>query len=671
MLPMNLFNYPLLFGAAVLAGAINSISGGGSFISFPALIFVGVSPVIANATNTTALWPGVIASVKVYQKDIKIDRSTLFMLAAVSLLGGLIGSLILIHTTPTLFSQVIPYLLLIGTLLITFNPNLKAWLQQRQSGKQSRMPLPMGCILCFQFLVSIYGGFFGAGLGILMFAILSLMGLSDMKIILFYRTTLSALINGISIVLLVMAGVVAWNEAVLMAVGALVGGYWAADYARQLSPLLIRRFIIGVGAGLTLYFFFKESNFQALFVIGIAALIFATVVWLRRNLKWFTPQPPRQPQPHPLADRTTIPLEWIDPSPPHQRTTIVLLVLLVIQSLALLWSSRAAITQAWAETTTAIAQSLPQSQNNSCRVPSTARITKERATYVQICRAMQDVLNVPNGRFFYGGTMGAAALRSENFLKEIYLAHPNFQLRYLDPMSLPPDSTTGIRMLLNGELSFAESQRPLRAIEYQQAQDWGFTLKQIPVAMTGVAFYTHPGINLMGLSLDQLKGIYTGEITNWSEVGGPDRPIVPVSQDLDASGSTLSLLLRNVPRKQPRLVKTMQRVRDTTAAVRKVATTPGAIGFGTQALVVNQRSIRLIGLAKDSTRRYILPVKDSGQINQTALQNGSYPMIQRIFVIVRQDETLDEMAGTAYANLLLSEKGQALIAQAGYLPMRY
>jgi phosphate transport system substrate-binding protein len=667
---MNLFNYPLLFGAAVLAGAINSISGGGSFISFPALIFVGVSPIIANATNTTALWPGVIASVKVYQKDIKIDRSTLFMLAAVSLFGGLIGSLILIHTTPALFSKVIPYLLLIGTLLITFNPTLKAWLQKRQNHKSSKMPLPIGCILFFQFLVSIYGGFFGAGLGILMFAILSLMGLSDMKLILFYRTLLSALINGISIIPLVMAGVVAWNEAVLMAVGALVGGYWAADYARRLSPLFIRRFVIGVGAGLTLYFFLKEGNIQALLIIAVIALIVAAAVWLWGTFKRFTLQPPRYPQPHPLADRTDVPLEWIDPAPPHQRTTLMLLVLLIVQSLALIWSSRAAITQAWAETTTAIAQSLPQSKNNNCRVPSTTT-TQDRSTYMQICHAMQDVLNVPDGRFFYGGTMGAAALRSENFLKEIHLAHPNFQLRYLDPMSLPPDSTTGIRMLLNGELSFAESQRPLQAIEYQQAQDWGFTLKQIPVAMTGVAFYTHPGINLMGLSLDQIKRIYIGQITNWSKVGGPNTPIIPVSQDIDASGSTLSLLLRNAPRKQQQLADKLQRVRDTTTAVRKVAATPGAIGFGTQVLVANQRSIRLIGLSKGSSRQYISPVSDGGQINKTALQDGRYPVIQRIFVIVRQDETLDEMAGTAYANLLLSEKGQSLIEQAGYLPIRY
>jgi phosphate transport system substrate-binding protein len=363
------------------------------------------------------------------------------------------------------------------------------------------------------------------------------------------------------------------------------------------------------------------------------------------------------------------PLMIVRDRPTAAKGTIPLLLLLLTgQSLALLWTSRAAITRIWAETTTAIAQSL-QAESNGCRVPSTA--AKDYLTYLQVCNAMQDVLNVPKGQFFYGGTMGAAALRSNSFLKEIRLAHPDFQLRYLDPMSIPPDSTTGIRMLLNGELSFSESQRPLRAIEYQQAQEWGFTLKQIPVAKTGAAFYTHPGINLLGLSLEQLKGIYTGKITNWSEVGGPDIAIVPVSQDIDANGSTLSLFLQDVPRNKQKLAGNIQHVRDTTAAVRKVATTPGAIGFGTQVLVVHQHSIRLIGLAKGSSRQFIQPMTTEGQVNRAALANGSYPLIQQIFVVLRQDGTLDEVAGVAYANLLLSNKGKTLMEKAGYLPMTF
>jgi phosphate transport system substrate-binding protein len=154
-------------------------------------------------------------------------------------------------------------------------------------------------------------------------------------------------------------------------------------------------------------------------------------------------------------------------------------------------------------------------------------------------------------------------------------------------------------------------------------------------------------------------------------VGGPDLPIVPVSQDINATGSTLGLLLRDLPGDRQTLAEKIHPVRDTTAAVRKVANTPGAIGFGTQALIVNQQSIRPIGIAKGQSSNYFYPLNANGQINKTALQAGTYPLIQRIFVILRQDGTLDETAGVAYANLLLSEKGQALIGQAGYLPLRF
>jgi phosphate transport system substrate-binding protein len=232
-------------------------------------------------------------------------------------------------------------------------------------------------------------------------------------------------------------------------------------------------------------------------------------------------------------------------------------------------------------------------------------------------------------------------------------------------------------MLLNGELSFAESQRPLRESEYQQAKDRGFILRQIPVALTGAAFYTHPDLALPGLSLAQLQAIYTGKLTHWKEIGGPDLPIIPGSQEIDVTGSTLSLLLRELPSNfqggsdRRTLAKPIQSVWDTPAAIRKVADTPGAIGFAPLAIVANPSSLRLIGLAKGQSRNYIQPITPDGKINTTALQDGSYPLIQRVFVVVRQDGTLDEMAGIAYANLLLSEKGQSLMVQAGYFPLRF
>jgi uncharacterized membrane protein YfcA/ABC-type phosphate transport system substrate-binding protein len=482
-------------------------------------------------------------------------------------------------------------------------------------------------------------------------------------------------------------GNVLFFEGIVLGVGGLLGAQLSTRLLPKLPDAIVSltfRSLLGV---LSIYMFWQAWTqtetptflFMVVATGGIIAAIFTAIAMatlMYKNL--------RQSR---LADTFNFPLDNLaedrlsrvpvrDRPSPKKWTTAVLLLLLAGQSSALLWTYRTAIAKAFADSAAAIASHLPQPKEADC-VASNA-IAKDRATYLQVCNAMQDVLNVPNGQFFYGGTMGAAALRSKSFLNEIRIAHPDFQLRYLDPLSIPPDSSTGIKMLLNGELSFAESQRPLRDAEYRQAKDRGFTLKQIPVAMTGAAFYTHPDVHLPGLSLAQLQAIYTGQLANWAEVGGPDLPIIPVSQDTDATGSTLSLLLRNLlgdsqgdsRADRPILSAAIHYVRDTTAAIRKVSATPGAIGFGTQAIVANQHSIRCIGLTKGQSSKYIQPILPDRKVNKTALQDGSYPLMQRVFVVIRQDDTLDELAGIAYANLLLSEKGQTLIGQAGYLPLR-
>jgi phosphate transport system substrate-binding protein len=306
--------------------------------------------------------------------------------------------------------------------------------------------------------------------------------------------------------------------------------------------------------------------------------------------------------------------------------------------------------------------------NPNCIAPPSVK--GDRVTYAQICSAMREVLNVPDGQFFYGGTMAAAAMRSPKVVENILQSHPEFRLRYADPLSVAPDSQTGIRMVINGDLSFAESQRSLRETEYAQAQSRGFTLKQVPVALTGIVFFTHPDLQIAGLSLSQLQAIYTGEITNWQEVGGPDLPIVPVSQDQTEKGSTIALLMEGLPPEHQRLGDTIKLVRDNTAAIRDVAKIPGAIGYGIQAVTVGQRTIRLIGIAKGNSKNYIQASTPDGQINREVIRDGTYPLIQRIFVIIRQDGTLDELAGVAYANLLLSKEGQQLVDTAGYQPIR-
>ena len=282
---------------------------------------------------------------------------------------------------------------------------------------------------------------------------------------------------------------------------------------------------------------------------------------------------------------------------------------------------------------------------------------------------LQDVPNVPQGVYLYGGAMASAALRSKSVLSELAHAHPEFRLRYTDPVNIAPDSGMGINMVINGELSFAESFRPLKDTEYSKAKLRGFTLKQIPVALGGIAFYSHPSVKLPGLSLNQVQKIFNGKLTNWQQLGGPNLPIVPISQDPDAKAST-SFLLQGLPSSQQHFGRNVQVVRDTTAAIRKVATTPGAIGYGAQAVVVGQRTIHLLGLAKGQSKNYIQPITPYGMVNKQALLDGTYPLTRRIFVIIRQDGELDELAGRAYVNLLLSSEGQKLVDKAGYLPIR-
>jgi uncharacterized membrane protein YfcA/ABC-type phosphate transport system substrate-binding protein len=523
-------------------------------------------------------------------------------------------------------------------------------------------------------------GLFGMGGGIILVPFQMLLLREPIKVAI--RTSLGVIVGTAVSACIGHAtkGNVLFFEGMILGVGGLLGAQLSTRVLPKLPDTIVSltfRSLLGV---LSIYMFWQAWTqtetptflFMVVATGGIIATILAAIAVLTityKNLHLsLLAETFNSPAGKLAEDRSSIARAERDRPSPKKRTTTVLLLLLVGQSSVLMWTYRTVIAKAFADSAAAIASYLPQPKDSSC-IASNA-IAKDRATYLQICTAMQDVLNVPNGQFFYGGTMGAAALRSKSFLNEIQVAHPDFQLRYLDPLSIPPDSSTGIKMLLNGELSFAESQRPLRASEYHQAQARGFTLKQIPIAITGVAFYTHPDLHFPGLSLEQLQAVYTGALTNWSEIGGPDLPIIPVSQDTDSAGSTLSLLSRDLPSERQTLSEAIRYVRDTTAAIRKVAVTPGAIGFGTQAIIANQNSIRFIGLSKGQSTHYIQPILPNKQVNKTALQDGSYPLMQRVFVVIRQDDTLDELAGTAYANLLLSEKGQALIGQAGYLPIR-
>lgn len=336
----------------------------------------------------------------------------------------------------------------------------------------------------------------------------------------------------------------------------------------------------------------------------------------------------------------------------------LILLLLISGGLALLWRRNSASLQ----------QATEDAVTETATIPAEDTTTYESG--LQLKKSLAEVSNVPQGVFFYSGAMASAGIRSRDILKDIVEAQPQFQITYEDPLVVPPDSGTGIQMVIDGTVSFAESFRPLKQSEYDLARSRGFELKQVPVATSAIAFYVNPELNIPGLSLEQIEQIYSGRVTNWKQFGGSDLPIVPVSQDPDAKAST-SFLLQGMPGSEKKFGDNVEVVRDTTAAIRKVARVPGAIGYGAQPLVVNQSTIEPIGLAKRGSQDYIQPVTDSGEINQQPILDGSYPLIRRIFVILREDGEIDELAGRAYVNLLLSQQGQDLINKAGYLPIRY
>jgi phosphate transport system substrate-binding protein len=249
----------------------------------------------------------------------------------------------------------------------------------------------------------------------------------------------------------------------------------------------------------------------------------------------------------------------------------------------------------------------------------------------------------------------------------IMQAHPGFRLRYTEPLNQKPGSGTGIEMLTNSQLSFAQSGRPLKTAEYRKAKERGFSLETIPVAIDGVAFFAHPDLKIPGLSLDQVQGIFRGTIQNWQAVGGPDLKIVPVSLD-PATTSTLQVLFEGL--KDAALSSTALTVRDYTAAIRTVAKTPGAISYASAPSVVAQKSIHLLNLAPPQSKQYVPVLAGGNQVNAAAFRDGSYPFTRRLFVVIRRDGTLEEQAGVAYANALLSLEGQRIIEKAGFVSIR-
>jgi uncharacterized protein len=247
----------LLLVAAAIAGALNALAGGGSFISFPALLFTRVPAVLANATNTVALWPGLAASAIAYLKRLTAPWRVMVPLLVMSVAGGWAGALLLLKTPQHTFLRLVPWLLLSGTLLFAFGNSLRTF-----AGKTSVVDdlrhISFKAIVISSFVelvVGVYGGYFGGGLGFIIMAMLAVMGMRDIHAMAAIRTLFAVAINAAAVVTFIVAGAVLWPQGIVMIAGSLAGGWFGARYAQKADPRKVRGFVIGIGLVMSVYFF--------------------------------------------------------------------------------------------------------------------------------------------------------------------------------------------------------------------------------------------------------------------------------------------------------------------------------------------------------------------------------------------------------------------------------
>jgi len=255
---MQVAHWPILFAAAVVAGAINSVAGGGSFVSFPTLLFVGIPPVNANATNTVALWPGQPASVWAYRAELQhLPRRAVVVFTATAIIGGLLGAYVLLITPQATFKGLVPWLLLIATVIFMMSGRITRWVRKR-SQHQEHHHLSTGRGVLLQIFIAFYLGYFGAGAGILILAMLAVLGMDQIHTMNALKAWLTTVSNGVAAVYFMFRHAVHWPEALVMILGAVLGGYFGAYFAQKTKPEYVRTIVIVIGFVLTAYFFAKQ-----------------------------------------------------------------------------------------------------------------------------------------------------------------------------------------------------------------------------------------------------------------------------------------------------------------------------------------------------------------------------------------------------------------------------
>ncbi|WP_415891668.1 sulfite exporter TauE/SafE family protein [Neptuniibacter sp. PT8_73] len=250
------FELFILFVAGFFGGVLNAIAGGGSFITFPALMFVGVPPISANATNTFSACAGYMSGTYALRKDIRQDRKNLIKLILISFIGGIAGAVLLLRTPEEVFLEAVPWLLLFATILFIFGGRLNSALKNLSGTHKHASAVGGFLLMLLLFGVCLYGGFFNAGLGIITLSYLALAGYTNINTMNGIKLLVSSCVSLIAIVLFIIDGVIDWYSGTIVLIGTLAGGYYAAHYSRQLPQQWVRNFVIFASCGITAYFFY-------------------------------------------------------------------------------------------------------------------------------------------------------------------------------------------------------------------------------------------------------------------------------------------------------------------------------------------------------------------------------------------------------------------------------
>ena len=241
-----------LFFVAFAGGALNSVAGGGSFLTFPTLLYAGVTPVVANATSALAMWPGSMSSAVAYRRELVLGPR-IVVLSVASVVGGLAGAILLVRTSDTSFMRLLPWLMLLAAGTFTFAGRLSP-VKQASSAPGDRTLWVLAALQC---VIAVYGGYFGGGMGIMMLAMFAVAGMTDIHEMNGLKVVLAAATNGVAIVAFIVTRQIAWAPGLLMVAGSILGGYAGAAMARRVDRRAIRAFVIAIGWTMTIYFFVR------------------------------------------------------------------------------------------------------------------------------------------------------------------------------------------------------------------------------------------------------------------------------------------------------------------------------------------------------------------------------------------------------------------------------